>query len=467
MFIPLNTDAPLYHFPWGTIGLIAVNVLCFVITGFGLDPVALEGWTLPYGQGLNPLQWLTSAFAHAGFMHILGNMFFLWGFGLVVEGKLGWRRFLPLYLLLTIIWGASVDVLTLHRTPEFVLSELGVASAADLAEKLANADPELFEKLIQRGFNESLLSEISMDPAAADLFAAAIISIIQGQCLGASGVIFSLLGMSLIWAPKNELHIVGLLGPRVLSFDVSILAFCGWKIAWDVLGWLLSPGMQTSGLHLTGLLPGLLIATVMHWRGWVDCENWDLFAVLSGKYGRFADSNWQVGAHATQLGASYAELPLPQGTGTDSDADTIQAASATRRKKQVPESVNALIDKGHCLAAADELFNLRLQYPDLCPGEERTKRLTLGLIQAEAWDQAEIWLQEFITRYPEENRWARIRLAELLLTQTRPLAALKQLKGLKTEGLHPQLLATARKVLKEAKGLIEQGVEDAEPDWGI
>jgi hypothetical protein len=41
------------------------------------------------------------------------------------------------------------------------------------------------------------------------------------------------------------------------------------------------------------------------------------------------------------------------------------------------------------------------------------------------------------------------------------------LKGLKTEGLHPQLLATARKVLKEAKGLIEQGVEDAEPDWGI
>jgi hypothetical protein len=253
----------------------------------------------------------------------------------------------------------------------------------------------------------------------------------------------------------------------VLSFDVSILAFCGWKIAWDVLGWLLSPGMQTSGLHLTGLLPGLLIATVMHWRGWVDCENWDLFAVLSGKYGRFADSNWQVGAHATQLGASYAELPLPQGTGTDSDADTIQAVSAARRKKQVPESVNALIDKGDCLSAADELFNLRLQYPDLCPGEERTKRLTLGLIQAEAWDQAEIWLQEFIARYPEENRWARIRLAELLLSNTRPLAALKQLKGLKTEGLHPQLLATARKVLSEAKGLIEQGVKDAEPDWGI
>jgi hypothetical protein len=52
-------------------------------------------------------------------------------------------------------------------------------------------------------------------------------------------VIFGLLGMSLLWAPKNELHLVGLLGMRALSFDVSILAFCGWKIAWDVLGWLL------------------------------------------------------------------------------------------------------------------------------------------------------------------------------------------------------------------------------------
>jgi hypothetical protein len=61
----------------------------------------------------------------------------------------------------------------------------------------------------------------------------------QGQCVGASGAIFGLVGMSLLWAPKNELHLVGLLGMRALSFDVSILAFCGWKIAWDVLGWLL------------------------------------------------------------------------------------------------------------------------------------------------------------------------------------------------------------------------------------
>ena len=46
------------------------------------------------GNGLHPLQWLTNNFMHSGFFHLAGNMIFLWTFGLVVEGKLGWWRFL-------------------------------------------------------------------------------------------------------------------------------------------------------------------------------------------------------------------------------------------------------------------------------------------------------------------------------------------------------------------------------------
>ena len=52
---------------------------------------------LQYGT-FKPWQWITSNFMHAGFMHLLGNMFCLWGFGLVVEGKIGWWRFLLVYL---------------------------------------------------------------------------------------------------------------------------------------------------------------------------------------------------------------------------------------------------------------------------------------------------------------------------------------------------------------------------------
>ena len=116
--IPINTDAPLYHFPYATIGLIVINSICFVATGFALNEKLLEPWLLQYGEGLNPLEWIPAAFAHAGLTHLLGDMFFLWGFGLVVERKLGWRRFIPLFLDMTADWVADVDILTVLRTDD-------------------------------------------------------------------------------------------------------------------------------------------------------------------------------------------------------------------------------------------------------------------------------------------------------------------------------------------------------------
>ena len=96
LFFPVGTDAPIYHRPFATIGLIAANVLLFIASWQG----QMGGWLLQLGNGLHPVQWWTSAFYHYGVMHLLGNMVFLWTFGLIVEGKLGWWQFLPLYLAL-------------------------------------------------------------------------------------------------------------------------------------------------------------------------------------------------------------------------------------------------------------------------------------------------------------------------------------------------------------------------------
>ena len=105
MFVlPINTDAPIYHFPWATVTLIAANTLVFVAVAFGLfSPIPYE---LTYGDGIHPLQWVTSLFIHNGFLHLVGNMFFLWGFGIIVEGKIGWKRFLAVFLSLGLIASA-------------------------------------------------------------------------------------------------------------------------------------------------------------------------------------------------------------------------------------------------------------------------------------------------------------------------------------------------------------------------
>ena len=81
--VPIGSDAPVYYFPWGTIGLIGANLLLQFGISFGLLPPveALSAqWALSHGDGLHPLQWITSNFLHAGWEHLLGNLVFLWAF---------------------------------------------------------------------------------------------------------------------------------------------------------------------------------------------------------------------------------------------------------------------------------------------------------------------------------------------------------------------------------------------------
>jgi membrane associated rhomboid family serine protease len=220
MLIPWNTDAPLYHFPIATIGLIVVNTAVFAATMSSEDPTP---WMLAFGDGMHPAQWVTSVFMHAGFVHLLGNMIFLWGFGLVIEGKLGWWRFLIIYL--------------------------GLGAFESPAAQLYMLDGE-------------------------------------GFALGASGAIYGLLAMALIWAPRNEMNCLVILGIRPFHLDLSILTFVTLYVILEIVTAVWGNfEMSSAMLHLAGALPGFLVAIVMLKLGLVDCENWDIFAALGGHEG--------------------------------------------------------------------------------------------------------------------------------------------------------------------------------------
>jgi membrane associated rhomboid family serine protease len=117
--IPLKDDIPSRHVPAVTLALIAVNVLAFAWQlGFGppgepfevrLGRSALVGGAIPYelltfrDVGPRdlvppPLTVFTSMFLHGGFLHLGGNLLFLWVFGNNVEDALGRVRFLLYYL---------------------------------------------------------------------------------------------------------------------------------------------------------------------------------------------------------------------------------------------------------------------------------------------------------------------------------------------------------------------------------
>jgi membrane associated rhomboid family serine protease len=130
--IPLKNLDPRRSFPIVTLLLIVANVLVFLyqvslpnpaaetfVRTWGLVPakiqLALAGRHYTLADALIPL--FTCMFLHGGWLHILGNMWFLWIFGANVEDRLGALPYLLFYLVCGIgsgvaqaafSWGAKI-----------------------------------------------------------------------------------------------------------------------------------------------------------------------------------------------------------------------------------------------------------------------------------------------------------------------------------------------------------------------
>ena len=89
------------NFPLVTTLLIALNALAFVFELSGGEAFVIQWSAIPAeitsGHRLDTL--LTSMFLHAGWLHIIGNMVFLWTFGPEIEDIMNPWRYLAFYLL--------------------------------------------------------------------------------------------------------------------------------------------------------------------------------------------------------------------------------------------------------------------------------------------------------------------------------------------------------------------------------
>jgi membrane associated rhomboid family serine protease len=89
-------------FPVVTYGLIALNVVVFLIELQGGEALIRQWAFIPRRFGDNPTADLptifTAMFMHGGWLHLLGNMLYLWIFGDNVEDEFGPVKFLLFYL---------------------------------------------------------------------------------------------------------------------------------------------------------------------------------------------------------------------------------------------------------------------------------------------------------------------------------------------------------------------------------
>ncbi|OYP32304.1 rhomboid family intramembrane serine protease [Rhodopirellula sp. MGV] len=133
MIIPYSTDTPLYHWPIVTGSVIAINVIAFFTITIGVLSGSLSfediQWLMLMPDQINPLQWITSLFIHAHIAHLISNMFFLFVFGLIVEGKAGSLRFSAIF------FGVGIAVAAITQVGLYVTgSEIpGVGASAAIA----------------------------------------------------------------------------------------------------------------------------------------------------------------------------------------------------------------------------------------------------------------------------------------------------------------------------------------------
>ncbi|HEX5137662.1 MAG TPA: rhomboid family intramembrane serine protease [Planctomycetota bacterium] len=224
LILPYRVDGPIDHRPWGTGAIIAANLLVAVLLGFPGDGGLIDAMPVKYGT-LNPLTWVTAVFTHYGWGHVIGNVFFLWWFGVIVEGLVGWRKFVPLYLAIGVSVSAIVQILMLGA---------------------------------------------------------------DGQAAGASGAVFGTMAVAALWAPESKVETYVAVPISVLGLfrqvDFTVRGLAAIFVFFELFAVLiLSFSMSSALVHVFGAAAGLGFGTWMLKNRLVDTGGWDWISLRKGR----------------------------------------------------------------------------------------------------------------------------------------------------------------------------------------
>ena len=231
---PIRDDNPTFRTPYATFVIIAVNVCAWVFAqGLGTNPslaasicslglvpgelLALvpAGTRFPVGPqtlcvltpGEGYYTVVSSMFMHGSWMHIIGNMWFLWIFGNNVEDAMGSLRFVVFYL----------------------LCGLGAAGL-----------------------------QVAADPASTI------------PMVGASGAIGGVMGAYVLLYPRVKVHLLVFLGFFITTIAVPAIFMLGYWFLVQVLGGFTSLNAAGGGVafwaHVGGFVAGVVLILVFRDR---------------------------------------------------------------------------------------------------------------------------------------------------------------------------------------------------------
>lgn len=115
------------HFPLMTLLIIVINVFVFLQELLGGDAFVLRWAAVPANimAGHHWITILTAMFMHGSWLHIIGNMIFLWAFGPEIEDALNPFRYVAFYLL----GGLVATLAQVIASPHSTVPNLGASGA--------------------------------------------------------------------------------------------------------------------------------------------------------------------------------------------------------------------------------------------------------------------------------------------------------------------------------------------------
>jgi membrane associated rhomboid family serine protease len=383
-FFPYGTDAPMYHWPVATVLMIVVCIGTFCAQL--RYPEQSFDYILTFGNGLHPLQWITANFMHAGFMHLIGNIFCLWAFGLVIEGKLGFFKTLAISL---IIGSAQCAIV------QFVM--------------LGSHD------------------------------------LVGG--LGASGIIFGLMAMCLIWAPENNMQCVFVFFVRPYEFELSIISMVGLMLLLQIMV-LTATGVRISSeaVHLIGASIGFGISIAMLKAGLVDCENWDAFSVWAGRH-------------------TMTEAEREKEYAEKDSAD--RQENAQNAQESALKEIREIIKSERPLLALKAHQRMASEFPNWALSQDDSFLMIQALHKQELWAESIPLMAEHLKNHPLKSAAMRLKLAHILVVaRNTPAQALKVMAKIDETELDGRLREFLAKLRAKANQLHDQDpYEIAEFDW--
>src|SRR2546423_6129967 len=125
--IPLRDVIPSRTTPYITVTIIVLNAIAWLFE-LGLPRDVLPAFLQVYGvvpASFSAPTLITSMFLHGSWMHVIGNMWYLWIFGDNVEDRVGHGRFILFYLLC----GIAAAYGQIYMDPTSTLPTIGASGA--------------------------------------------------------------------------------------------------------------------------------------------------------------------------------------------------------------------------------------------------------------------------------------------------------------------------------------------------